>query len=314
MSGGGALERRYRRLLAWYPAGHRRIYGEEMIGVLLAAAPGGASRPGLAGAVDLIRGGLRARIRSGWRWLADPNWTDALAACSVAVPVILAGYFTAGWLYSLGAGLLQGYTGPVSTHVERGLIVLAIAAPPLLALRYRRTAALIALVLGGWLSVYTLGHVSASWGQYWIVYGLGVSGSLALLLGAAALALSPGPRRAFEILTPKSWLVLAGSGTAMGLIHPYLWPRPVWLAAVIVLGAMAAVAAGLLLTISGPTSRLALLLLAAPAYPGAVWAIGRSGPFGSDTSGFPNLIFVPTALIACLAMGAIWRSRRHAAA
>ena len=40
-----ALERRYRRLLAWFPAKHRRVYGEEMIGVLLASAPDGQDRP-----------------------------------------------------------------------------------------------------------------------------------------------------------------------------------------------------------------------------------------------------------------------------
>ena len=59
MTGEAALERRYRRLLAWYPAQHRRTYGEEMVGVLLAAAPDGSSRPGSADAANLIRGGLR---------------------------------------------------------------------------------------------------------------------------------------------------------------------------------------------------------------------------------------------------------------
>ena len=40
------LERRYRRLLVWYPAEYRRDHEEEMLGVLLAAARGGsASRP-----------------------------------------------------------------------------------------------------------------------------------------------------------------------------------------------------------------------------------------------------------------------------
>jgi len=148
MTGENALEHRYRRLLAWYPAAHRRTYAEEMIGVLMAAAPEGSSRPGLAGAVDLIRGGLKARFRSGLRWLAGTDWPDALAVCSVAVPVILAGFFTADWLYSLGTGLLHGYAGPWYGQAERGLIVLAIAAPPLLALRWRRTAVVVALALG----------------------------------------------------------------------------------------------------------------------------------------------------------------------
>jgi hypothetical protein len=41
-----ALERRYRRLLVWFPAEHRREYGEEMIGVLLASTRRDAAGPG----------------------------------------------------------------------------------------------------------------------------------------------------------------------------------------------------------------------------------------------------------------------------
>jgi hypothetical protein len=123
--------------------------------------------------------------------------------------------------------------------------------------------------------------------------------------------MSPGPRRAVEILARKSWLILSGSGIAIGLIHPNLWPRPAWLAAVIVIAVLAVTTAGLMLTIPGPAARGLLLLLAAPAYPGAVWAIGVSGPFGSGTSGFPNLLFLPTVLFACLAVAAVWRSHRR---
>jgi hypothetical protein len=290
MTGEGGLERRYRRLLAWYPAGHRGTYGEEMIGVLLAATPGGSSRPGLAGAFDLIRGGLRARFRSGVRWLAHTDWPDALAVCSVAVPVILLGYFTADWLYSLGTALLHGYTSPWSGQAERGLIVLAIAAPPLLALRWRRKAAVLALALAGWYLIIVFGSLPGSiphLGQWpWLVNGEGISSLLALLLGAAALAWSPGPRRGIVILTPRSWLVLTGPGVAMGLTQPYLWAQPLWLVAVIVIAALAVVAAGLVLTIPGPAAR-GLLLLAAPAYPGAVWGIGFSRIYTNHVSGFP---------------------------
>ncbi len=47
MSRDTGLERRYRRLLAWYPAGYRRRHGEEIISVLLAAAAEDQRRPGL---------------------------------------------------------------------------------------------------------------------------------------------------------------------------------------------------------------------------------------------------------------------------
>lgn len=308
MTGEAALERRYRRLLAWYPPDYRHAYGEEMIGVLMAAASDGSKRPGLAGALDLILGGLRARLLAGWRTLAGADWPDALAVCSVAVPVILLGYFVSQWLF-----FLHVFVG--SPHVQAGnaLIVAAIAAPPLLALRLRRTAALVAFALAGWMTVYTLGGMSPDWGGYWIVYGLSVSASLALMLGAAGLGLSGGTRRAAEILTPRSWLVLIGAGITMGVIHPYLWSRPTWLAAILVIGVLALAAAGLALTIPGPAARGLLMLLVVPAYPGAVWAIGVSGSHGSDTSGFPSLVFLPTVLFAGLAAAALWQWQRSTA-
>jgi hypothetical protein len=56
------LERAYRRLLAWYPRAFREENGPEILAVLLACAPAGRRRPGLAQAADLIRGGLRMRL------------------------------------------------------------------------------------------------------------------------------------------------------------------------------------------------------------------------------------------------------------
>ncbi|MGA8206982.1 MAG: hypothetical protein WB801_08385 [Candidatus Dormiibacterota bacterium] len=56
------LERRYRRLLAWYPPEFRRTNGEELLAVLMAGAPDGQRRPSLAASSDLIRSGLRMRL------------------------------------------------------------------------------------------------------------------------------------------------------------------------------------------------------------------------------------------------------------
>jgi hypothetical protein len=56
------LERKYRRLLAWYPREFRDENGPEMLAVLMACAAAGRRRPGLAQAADLIRGGLRMRL------------------------------------------------------------------------------------------------------------------------------------------------------------------------------------------------------------------------------------------------------------
>ena len=57
------LERAYRRLLAWYPREFRRENGPEILAVLMADAPPGQRRPGLAQSADLIRSGLWMRLR-----------------------------------------------------------------------------------------------------------------------------------------------------------------------------------------------------------------------------------------------------------
>ncbi|MGH3154134.1 MAG: hypothetical protein ACRDOB_25875 [Streptosporangiaceae bacterium] len=57
------LERGYRRLLAWYPREFRRQNGQEILAVLMARAPDGQRRPGLAESADLISSGLWMRLR-----------------------------------------------------------------------------------------------------------------------------------------------------------------------------------------------------------------------------------------------------------
>jgi hypothetical protein len=57
------LERRYRRLVRFYPAEWRQRYGEELVGTLLDASDGRRRRPSLREAAALIAGAARERIR-----------------------------------------------------------------------------------------------------------------------------------------------------------------------------------------------------------------------------------------------------------
>jgi hypothetical protein len=57
------LERRYRRLLAWYPRAFREEHEQEILAVLMACAPKGQRRPALLESADLIRSGLWMRLR-----------------------------------------------------------------------------------------------------------------------------------------------------------------------------------------------------------------------------------------------------------
>ncbi|MEU7934965.1 hypothetical protein [Micromonospora echinofusca] len=58
------LERRYHRLLRAYPAEYRRARGAEIVGTYLDLAGPGRRWPSPADAADLVRGGLRQRLRA----------------------------------------------------------------------------------------------------------------------------------------------------------------------------------------------------------------------------------------------------------
>jgi hypothetical protein len=56
------LERAYRRLVKWYPRSFRQENEDEIVSVLLATAPDGQRRPGIAESSDLIKGAVRMRM------------------------------------------------------------------------------------------------------------------------------------------------------------------------------------------------------------------------------------------------------------
>jgi hypothetical protein len=65
MSDFAELERRYRRLLAWYPREFRREHEQEILSVLMAGAADGQQRPRPGEAADLIRSAIWIRLRPG---------------------------------------------------------------------------------------------------------------------------------------------------------------------------------------------------------------------------------------------------------
>jgi hypothetical protein len=270
--GSAPLERRYRRLLAWYPAEHRRIYGEEMLGVLMAAAPTGRTRVSFADALDLARSGARARlgaVGSG----TDPPWRDALAVYSLLAPVLasVAIYrdpvFLGAllWGHPLGLGPFAAirYAGLHLSFPAVGIIsfVLLMATPlmPVILglLGLRRTA----LSLCAFLLIWTT--VQASLG--WQIQAPNTAAFLVLLaVEIAALAVSAGPRRGLRLLTWKGvllaspWLA-AGAVVGMDQGVPSLANDGKYLALLAVVTAAATL-------VSARTRRL-LLLFAIPGSP-----------------------------------------------
>ena len=67
------LERRYRRLLGWYPQPFRNGHDEEMLAVLMATSEEGQRRPGLMESANLMWSALGMRLRqAGSRSAARP--------------------------------------------------------------------------------------------------------------------------------------------------------------------------------------------------------------------------------------------------
>jgi hypothetical protein len=83
------LERRYRRLLAWYPKAFRREHEDEMLVVLMAGARTGQRRPGLADSADLIRNASWMRVRP-WAQRPAPTvvWAFRLMVLAAGLELV----------------------------------------------------------------------------------------------------------------------------------------------------------------------------------------------------------------------------------
>jgi len=121
------LERGYRRLLAWYPRAFRQENGQEILAVLMACAPDGQRRPGLAASADLIRSGLWMRLR--------PNVPRSAPTVRAAVQLMYTGaavttlsliiaIISLAHIGRSAAGLrLAGHSQPVPVAVTVGIVV-----------------------------------------------------------------------------------------------------------------------------------------------------------------------------------------------
>ena len=338
------LEDRYRRLLRWYPAAHRAVHQEEMLGVLMAGAGPAQSRPGLTESADLLLGAARIRLRPG-RALSDgPGWRDALAVYSIAAPLLM---LTSALISWLAAGLelahIGGHAGlpmmPELALIGLGgvpatpeplssgdlLITIAIwvmiggqglvAALALLGLRRWAAAAAAASALYlGRIAVLPLLHAPLSAGiSISLLY---VSFSLlAPISEAVALLASPGPRRGGQLMRRRGWALLAaGSVLAAMLTSDFgsvlygLGGESLHRGASLLVGLVAALLLLALWLTSAPGKRLALLF-GVLAY-GLLLTDGfidGSGPWDADTVNGS----VGQALIICVLTAVAYRTWRR---
>jgi hypothetical protein len=229
------LEICYRRLLRWYPAEHRALRQEEMLGVLMAGAKPGRRRPSLAESADLLLGAARIRLRPG-RALSDrQGWRDALAVYSIAAPLLVLISTLLGWLAAelestrIGLG---GLTMTFTVIYSPGLLAttaiwVAIGGQGLVAvlalLGLRRWAAAAAAISGLYvgitavLQLYTPLSVGIPISLLYIPFAL-----VAPISETVALLASPGPRQGRQLMRRRDWALLAaGSAVAAALTRDF---------------------------------------------------------------------------------------------
>jgi len=220
------LEARYRRMLRWFPVEHRQRHGDEMLGVLLAAAPAGKDRPGFAQTADLILSAARIRIRPGRALSDQAGWRDALAVFSFIAPVLMLlatclSYAVEDLLaHAAGNGGLDIGLGRLSTwsfgivHPFIGTILFIIitgqgATAVLALLGLRRCAALAAAVTVAYFLAEDFVYAPSAP----ILVPEAASLMFQFVAPAAvivALLASPGPRHGRRLMRPAHW-AMAGA-------------------------------------------------------------------------------------------------------
>jgi hypothetical protein len=225
MSDLAGLERRYRRLLLWFPAEHRRIYGDEMIGVLIASTPDDREGPTKVAVLDLIGGGLRARFRRLRTSDGNPRWRDALAVFSFVAPIVLlaqqaAAYLSVSMSFKPYFALTGTYREAIAMMLAASALMLAaLVAGPALARRGRhRPAAAIALIavavaVAAAIKSFRAYSAEDSHTSYFL---------LMLIMEVVAVAISPGPARGRRLLGRSGLLILFATVVAImisGALH-----------------------------------------------------------------------------------------------
>ncbi|MEV6521058.1 hypothetical protein AB0M43_03835 [Longispora sp. NPDC051575] len=107
-----ALEGRYRRLLALYPADYRAAYEDEMLGVLLAGSTPDRRFPALGETMSLVWSAGWRRLRQPRSGTPDTWWGDALAAVGVLAAMLMLGRQLRPFSMSGGWAIMVGHPLP----------------------------------------------------------------------------------------------------------------------------------------------------------------------------------------------------------
>lgn len=215
------LERRYRRLLRWYPAAYRRTRGSEILDTLMEAAGPGQRRPAGREWWALLLGGLRARTGADRRLSRSQVWLGGLRLGVLLLLVHAAAAFlvTCGGMASeLATGRLRLAGG--GWQVRYGDHFVPMASQWGYPLALLLTAGALVLLASGRplpaLPVVVAGAVAQLWAQSWMPSwpwgGLGFGQPVAPLPLAAVLILPLLRWRPPRAPRPWRWLLAVPVG------------------------------------------------------------------------------------------------------
>jgi hypothetical protein len=314
MNSSAALERGYRRLLAWYPRPFRAEREDEILAVLMAGAEQGQRRPRLTETADLIKNAAVMRLFPGRSGPERRDLADGLAVFSLVAPLFL-----------LAVSILQvalPYHMPVTPLTLRlfgrpvevgGMSLLrlhffdiAVGCEVLIAALVLLGQRLLALLA---IPATVIFWAASSWWIPWLPYPLQLITAGVFLLEMAALLASPGPRRGRELVTWRHGVVLlAAAGAFQGFA---LWyaatDRPIFawnghpVTPVYVITGSVLAAAAVVLAVIFHLNRYFLLVLAAACYPFAMqlaFSVFRQNLLGRPTPAHLAVLFLPPVLFA----------------
>ena len=319
MNSSAALERGYRRLLAWYPRAFRAEREDEILAVLMAGAEQGQRRPRLTEAADLIKNAVVIRLFPGRTGPERRDLADGLAVFSLVAPLFLIAadilHVALPYHFPANPAVLRVF-GP---HREIGGMSLlrlhffdiavgcevVIAALVLLGQRLLALLAIPATVIF-W--------AASSWWIPALPYPLQLITAGVFVLEMAALLASPGPRRGRELVTWRHGVVLlAAAGAFQGFALWYAATnRPIfaWTAhpvtAAYVITGIALAAAAVVLAVVFHLNRYFLLVFAAACYPFATqlaFSAFRTNLLGNPTPAHLAVLFLPPVLFVLVLVG-----------
>ncbi|MEU1391619.1 MULTISPECIES: hypothetical protein [unclassified Nonomuraea] len=194
------LERRYRRLLRWYPREHRERHEEEMLNVLMATARPGQRHPEPRDVLDLVKGGAAIRVRWAFGPESMTRWRDAVRVVAVVGPVVLLTY-------------------QIQLGISVELLLMGILTTFLAWTDRRRPAAAVAWIWAILFGAAMIATAMLSATGVSLEMGVALCGIVgSFVLVAAALTGVAQPRRGLSLVGRRRILAWSGAALAVGAV------------------------------------------------------------------------------------------------